>query len=270
MPAVCKQKSSDSEKYIQLHGVIYDDDTVAKMITVITATSPTVSMPNTTHLYPAQVSLHKIGALAKAKKIIVFDGIPPHDQHLIHAYNAYKQSVVKLTQSDYYFKNTELVFCPDWGHLSGTIEVALKHVKTPYVFMHQHDLIIKKDFDLNAVLATMIKNPEVKYVHFWGGKNKKSKWWNGPVDDEVEVEAFVELTRSFGWSDQCHLASVNYYNREVLPECDHCFMETAMQKRFKKELAIYGKDAHEDFGTYLYGGLSDGGYIQHTDGRNKL
>src|SRR5437016_10153975 len=75
---------------LELNGVVYDDDTVAELITVITATSPTISMPNTTHIYPAQVSLHRIPALAKAKKIIAFDGIPPGEKHLEAAYNKYK------------------------------------------------------------------------------------------------------------------------------------------------------------------------------------
>lgn len=252
----------------ELNDVIYDDDQVAQLITVITATSPTMSMPNTTHLYPAQVSLHRIGALAKAKKIIAFDAIPPGEEHLEVAYNNYKHNVQKLTETDYYFANTELVFCENWGHLSGTIEEALKHVTTPFVFMHQHDLILKKSFDLNRLIATMITNPNIKYVHFYGGKNKKSEWWNRIVDDKINGVHFVPLTRSFGWSDQCHVASVAYYHDFVLPECDHCFMETAMQKKFKKELHEKGKKSHDPFGSYLYGGMKDGHYIRHTDGRN--
>lgn len=253
---------------IELDGVTYNEDTVTNLITVITATSPVLCIPNTTHIYPSQVSLYRNSTLAKAKKIIVFDGIAPGEEHLEAAYNKYKQNIQDLVATDYYFTNTELVFCSQWGHLSGSIEEALKHVTTPFVFMHQHDLVLKKDFDINALVATMVANPAIKYVHLWGGKNKKSKWWNRTVDDKVEGIHFVPLTRSFGWSDQCHVASVDYYKNFVLPECDHCFMETAMQKKFEKMLNEKGKKAHEPFGTYLYGDLSDGHYIKHTDGRN--
>jgi len=248
---------------------LYDDDTVAEMITVITATSPVLSIPNTTHLYPSQVSLHRIPALAKAKKIIVFDGLQPGQEHLKYAYDAYKKTVRDLTRSDHYFMGTELVFCSEWGHLSGAIAEALEHVTTPYVFMHQHDLVIEKKFDLNGIIATMEENPNIKYVHMWGGKNKASKWWNRILDEEVDGIHFVPLTRCFGWSDQCHVASVEYYEDFVLPECDHCFMETAMQQKFKKKLKKKGDSAHKKFGTYLYGGLKDGHFIKHTDGRNK-
>ncbi len=264
----CRTLSADSSELDRYNLVLYNDETVAKMITVITATSPVLSIPNTTHIFPAQVSLHRIPALAKAKKIIVFDGIPPGQEHLQYAYEQYKQNIRKLTQSDHYFTNTKLVFCSQWGHLSGAIEEAMKHVTTPYVFMHQHDLVILKPFDLNGIIATMDENPAIKYVHFWGGKNKSSKWWNRRLDEKVEGTHYVPLTRSFGWSDQCHVASAAYYKDFVLPQCDHCFMENAMQRKFKKKFDKIGKKSHEEFGTYLYGELSDGHYIKHTDGRN--
>ncbi len=248
----------------------YTDDTVAQLLTVITATSPVLSIPATTHIYPAQVSLHRIPALAKAKKIIVFDAIPEANKHLEAAYTRYKKNIQELTETDYYFKNTELLSCTEWGHLSGAIKEALKHVTTPFVFMHQHDLVLEKSFDLNGIIATMIANPHVKYVHFWGGKNKKSKWWNRIVDEKIEGISHVPLTRCFGWSDQCHVASVEYYQNFVLPECDHCFMETAMQKMYSLRLNQEGEEVHKDFGTYLYGDLSDGHYIKHTDGRKNL
>lgn len=248
----------------------YDDDAIAEMITVITATSPTYSIPNTTHLYPAQVSLFQVPALAKAKKIIVFDGIPPGQEHLKFAYDKYKQNIQNLTETDHYFANTELVFCEEWGHLSGAISEAIKHVKTPFVFMHQHDLILKKKFDLNGVVATMLVNPNVKYVHMWLGINNRSKGWNRKLDEQIEGTHYVPLTRSFGWSDQCHVASVEYYQNFVLPECDHCFMETAMQRKYDQELAKQGEEAHKLFGTYLYGNLTDGGYIKHTDARKRM
>lgn len=268
IPFLVLLTNSASACYTEFDSLEYSDEHVAELITVITATSPVLCIPNTTHIYPSQVSLHRNSTLARAKKIIVFDGVAPGEEYLEAAYNKYKQNIQDLVATDPYFANTELVFCSQWGHLSGSIQEALEHVTTPFIFMHQHDLVLKKDFNINALIATMIANPAIKYVHLWGGKNKKSKWWNRTVDDKVEGVHFVPLTRSFGWSDQCHVASVDYYKNEVLPECDHCFMETVMQQNFEKAFKEKGKKAHEQFGTYLYGGLSDGHYIKHTDGRN--
>src|SRR4051812_37553585 len=73
------------------NGVTYDTETVAKLITVITSTSPVPSIPSTRHLYPAQASLFQIPAFALCKKIIVFDGIRPGQEAKYgYAYGRYK------------------------------------------------------------------------------------------------------------------------------------------------------------------------------------
>ena len=134
---------------VDYNGVVYDTETVAKLITVITTTSPIKSMPEPKHLYPSQQSLFRIPAFALCKKIIVFDGFRDGQMHLEETYNQYKRNIVHLTKTDPYFSNTELVFCSEWKHLTGAIYEAMKHVTTPFVFINQHDLEIIKDFDLN-------------------------------------------------------------------------------------------------------------------------
>ena len=62
---------------IEWNGKVYDDETVAQMITVITTTNPIPSIPSVKHIYPAQVALFQIPAFARCKKIIVFDGLQP-------------------------------------------------------------------------------------------------------------------------------------------------------------------------------------------------
>jgi len=252
---------------LKFRNVVYDDKEVAELITVITSTSPIPSIPSTQHIYQAQASLFRIPALQLCKKIIVFDGIPEHKKHLTSLYTEYQQNILHLTQTDPYFSNTQLVFCPTWGHLSGTVEEALKHVTTPYVFIHQHDLVIKKDFDLNRAVATLVANPNIKYIHFSSSSNRDLSW-NGRVDNVVLGRHFVPLSRSFGWSDRTHIASVYYYKKFVLPLCDHCFMEDKVHYSLKRSVEKYGEKAHSTFGSYLYGNLSDGCYIEHTDGRN--
>ena len=62
---------------MEWNGKVYDDDTVAQMITVITTTNPIPSIPSIKHIYPAQVALFQIPAFTRCKKIIVFDGLQP-------------------------------------------------------------------------------------------------------------------------------------------------------------------------------------------------
>ena len=253
--------------YCDLHewnNRIYDDVNVSEMITVITATSAIRSHPKVDLLYEAQASLYLVPALAMCKKIIVFDGLASNQQHLNDQYEQYKKNVIELTKSDPYFANTELVFCEKWGHLSGAIQEAMKHVETSFVFMHQHDLVLLKEFDLNGVIASMEANSSIKYVHLCPWPNTKANWWFGSVNDQIDGIHFVPFLRGYGWSDQCHVSTKKYYTDLILPLCNHTFMENVCHHKVKS----MGQKGQEVFGVFLYGSWEDGLFNKHTNGRN--
>lgn len=258
---------------ITWQGITYDDETVAELITVIVSTSPVQSIPSTTHLYPALESLCRIPAFALCKKIIVFDGIRPgQEERYTISYGKYKQNVLELTKTDSYFSNTELVYCPKWVHLTGAIHEAMKHVKTPFLYIHQHDLQITQEFDLNGLIATMVANPAIRCVMLGGGNNASSQGYHGPVDQKISGEHFVPLFRCFGWSDQAQITTVDYYENVVFPQCranKGAFMEQTMLHRLRYDVQELGTEiAHPIYACYLYGGPFDGSYIKHTDARN--
>ena len=149
--------------------------------------------------------------------------------------------------------------------------MAIARVTTPFIFMHQHDLVLKKPFDLNGIIAPMVANQNIKHVHLKGAPfNNCEPWWDGPVDQVIFGLHFVPLCRTFGWSDQSHISRVEYYRDFVLPQCGRGFMEGFLHYGLKKsiEQCCYDLDeAHAPFGTYLYGDPSDGGYIYHSNGR---
>jgi hypothetical protein len=264
----------ESYQPVVVNGITYDDETVAKLITVITSTSPVKSMPEPEHIYPAQASLFRIPAFALCKKIIVFDEVRPGGtSRLKNAYNGYKQKILELTRSNLYFSNTELVFCPEWGHLTGTLVEAMKHVTTPFIYVHQHDLQLTQDFDLNGLIASMIENPLIQCVFLGGGNNSTSHVYHGPVDQNIIGPHFVPLWRCFGWTDQAQITTVNYYKNIVFPQCKAhkgSFMEQVMLHRLRYDLTELGVEkVHPIYGTYLYGGPMDGSYLLHSDARNK-
>jgi hypothetical protein len=260
---------SSLSAHVVWNGKLYDDKAVSEMITVITTTNPIPSIPSTKHIYPAQKSLFRIPAFALCKKIIVFDGIQPGFEDRATDYERYKQEVTTLTQTDPYFSNTELIFCEKWVHLAGAVRKAMAQVTTPYVFIHQHDLLLMKNFDLNGLIATMDANPNVKHVRLalppvnrhWGSDFKF------PADELIVGPSFVPLCRHFIWSDNDHIASTEYYNQFVLPQCEQGPMEMYLDRAFHSALAEFGTTCHPTFGTYLYGGLWDGGYLYHSDGQ---
>ncbi len=253
---------------------VLDDEAVAEMITIITTTNPIPSIPSIKHIYPSQVSLFQIPAFALCKKIIVFDGINPWFRNRVEDYEKYKKRIIKLTETDPYFANTELIFCDGWAHLAGAVGEAIKRVTTPFVFVHQHDFVLTKEFDLNRLVTTMTLNPLIKHVKLNPGYCNRAyagatydSGWDGPVDEVVEGPHCVPLCRCFGWSDNDHIARTDYYTDFVLPMCSHGAMEWFLQPALKASLAEFGDAGHAPFGTYLYGRLQDGGYIRHSDGR---
>lgn len=265
-----EKKMRQNERFVYLNGQYYDHETVSKLITIITTTNPIPSIPDTQILQRSQASLFRIPALARCKKIIVFDGIQPGFEERSADYELYKENVRTLTQKNPQFYNTQLVFCPNWVHLSGAISEAIKHVKTPFVFIHQHDFVLQKEFDLNGCVATMMANPHIKHLRFNRGVTNRAfeVEWDGEIDQVINGVAFVPLCRTFGWSDNDHLARTDYYTDFVLPKCGCCPMEHVLQPELKKALAEEGKEGgHAPFGTYLYGTPSHGGYFHHLDGR---
>lgn len=253
---------------------IFSNKETSEQITIITTTNPIPSIPSTKILYASMKSLYQIPAFRRCKKIIVFDGIQSGFESRQNDYEEYKKNISKLTETSPYFFNTELVFCPQWSHLAGAIKQALEHVTTPYLFIHQHDFNLVKKIKLNHLLTSMHTNPNIKYVRLNSyGKNLPSNTtgfhyrYDGDVDNFVEGGSLIPLTRTFGWSDNDHIARTDYYRDFILPNCKFGAMEWFLHPLFKKSLREQGPNCHLLFGTYLYGGLNDGKYIQHTDGR---
>lgn len=254
-----------------LNNKVYNDKTVANLITVITTTNPIPSIPTTKIIYPSQKSLFQVPALRLCKKIIVFDGIQPEFVSRREDYEEYKQNVLNLTKTDPYFENTQLVECSSWANLSGAIEEALKHVTTPFIFIHQHDFLLLKNFDLNGLIATMSINPNIKHVRLAAGDTNMSfSWYDGFVDEEIEGPSHVPLCRTFGWSDNDHVTTLDYYLNFVLPKCEMTAMENVLNEELCQAVQKDGYGAQKPFGTYLYGNLNDGRYIKHIYGRDTL
>lgn len=248
---------------------IYSDQEIAKLITIITTTNPIPSIPNTSMIEKTQASLFQINAFKLCKKIIVFDGIQPGYESRKNDYQQYKINVLKLTKNNPYFSNTQLVFCKSWVHLAGAIREALKHVQTPYLFIHQHDFLLAKPFNLNALISTMNINPNIKHVRLNREQNTFFKNWDGPVDEVIEKDTYLPLCRTFGWSDNDHVTTLGYYRNFVLPKCSgKVAMEHILHPALQESILRLGKDEGQKlFGTYLYGNIMDGSYLIHLNGR---
>lgn len=246
---------------------------VAEHLTFITTTNPIPSIPSTDIIYESMKSFYRVKELRGCKKIIVFDGIQPGYEHRKEDYEQYKKNIKALTETSPYFANTTLVFCPQWSHIAGAVKTALEQVRTPFIFLHQHDFLLQKDINVSSLVKTMRKNASIKHVRLNQWRNlphKKTGYhysFDGDVDSKVQGPCPIALCRTFGWSDNDHFARTDYYKDFVLPHCKFGAMEWFMDAMLKKALQDHGDTGHDLFGTYLLGDIKDGRHIRHLDGR---
>ena len=233
-------------------------------ITTVISTSPVPGMPEFNHLKTTITSLNLVPKLAESRVLVVFDF--PENNQVIPVYNEYKNNVV-----NYYKKksNIKFIHLEEWGHLSGVMEIAVRNVKTPFIFVQQHDLPLIREFDLDKVLTCLEKDELVNHVRLNKRHNKAVGWDRSPIFGAYE-NPYVNLTRTTCWSDQSHLTTRSYYENVILPEVKgkKIFMEEVFHWKMDLPVGRELEAMHKKLGTYLYGKPGDPPVIRHTDARN--
>jgi hypothetical protein len=259
----------------------FDTSSLAHKVTVITTTSPIKSNPRTDMIEATQQSLHMIPALRDCKKIIVFDGFNeggygsiPHKslQDIKEDYVEFKRRMQQLVDdpNNIYFKNTELLFLDEFQHQAWAVRAAMEHVTTPFVYIHQHDFLIIREFDVVNMIRTMEDNLTVKLIRVCNGENNPN-YFDGPVDTYVEGTSYVPLVRTFRFSDCEHFTTVKYYHDVVFPRVHgKCFAEFWMMEPGFKEHQQEMLKNHAYYGMYVYGRMGEPTCLHHLDGRQSV
>jgi len=233
-------------------------------ITTVIATSPIPSMPEFNHLKTTINSLNLVPKLAQSRILVVFD-FPKANQEILE-YNEYKNNVVK-----FYKKNSNIKFLhlEEWGHLSGVMEIAVRNIETPFIFVQQHDLPLIREFDLDNVLKCLEKDDLVKHVRLNKRHNIAVGWDRRPLFGAYE-NPYVNLTRTACWSDQSHLTTSSYYENVILPEIKDkkIFMEEVFHWKMNLPEGKELEAMHKKLGTFIYGSPGDPPVIRHSDARN--
>ena len=250
-------------------GLLHAQGSVADKLTLITSTSPIPSNPSTSMLERTQASLNTVPGFKDCHKIIVFDGVPHWKKAAIPAYEQYKKNVIKLTKTHLDFQNTRLVFCKNHKHLTNALREGMALIKTPFVFVHQHDFEIVRPIDVEGIIRSMESNPNLKHIRLSRKRNIHTPW-DGPIDEVIDGPHFVPLCRTWGWSDNDHFTRLDYYRNFVFPRIGNrkVPMEFVLHRSERKS-TWKNKANHKRFGTYLYGakGPKNGRYIRHLNGK---
>ena len=266
-----------------------------QLLTVVVATSPVPSNPDTSTLKAVFASFKTVPDMAHCRKIMQFDGA--QEQLAARrklAYDEFKRRTRAMTLTEASFSNTLVSESHKFLFSAHNLRMAIRQVNTSFVFVMQHDYVLAKPFDAYGLLRTMHNSSIVKHVRLNMRPNAPARGFDGAIANYTGP-SLVPLTKTCGWSDAPHIASTRYYVRFCirLNAHDHNggarkFMEESIHYNMQRnghpggcwalKQAIARGEARPrwpadfaDYGTFLYGYAlpSDGSYTVHRSLRGK-
>lgn len=265
---------------------------VASELTVVMSTSVGDFTPSTDTIVTALESLQANIALRWCRKLLVFDCVPSsrelqalkQDKKAYHedlkgqkwekmwnekreAYAEYCKALRAMKEAEHpALFGVELLFLGKFGHLLGTVKLALQNLTTPFVFITQHDLRLATRIaaaDVQSILEAL-HSGQARYIVLNRDVNSGQRTQayfrmlrEFSVKDAGKRGAGSNLTGIAGFSDQAHFADAAWYRQEVLgtipPERQLTCMEHVLHERWKHD--------QEWRGTFLYGDFRDGPFV---------
>jgi hypothetical protein len=250
---------------------------IANKLSVVVTGNLIPSHPSITQIKTVIESLDFLNLDLNTKIILTHDEIKPEvKQTLRHAeqrFAAYLKNLQDYCDNECRYKNIQIVKREEWGHLTRTVQTGLAYVETEYILLLQHDLPFITNIDIYALLGAMINNKEIKHLRFNRKENLPTCWDGGETGYKVAeyLEAFkevefngIKVCKTLAWSDENHLASKEYYETVVFPDCavetTYTYMEGVLHRK--------NPDNPSRYGTYIYGAYGQQSPTKNTDGAN--
>lgn len=205
--------------------------------------------------------------------------VPSTSLDLAARYVAYRQSLENFQkQGDSALVNVEFLTLPCWGHLVGTVRFALERTSTPFVLLHQHDLLLAGDLSVdlfyellrtlasgsaNYVLLNRDVNIAGRSTQYLQAAPHRPELWRAFCRDhalQLQDAAGTRLTPFVGFSDQTHLARADWVRECILAGIGDrkCCMEFVMHEQLLLRWLHYPSSWPR---TYMLGGMLDGPYV---------
>jgi beta-1,4-mannosyl-glycoprotein beta-1,4-N-acetylglucosaminyltransferase len=266
-------KSMTKEQLLEMTQAWNNFKKTEKDLTVIISGSYLDSHPSITFMREVVESLELTGIPHSAPLILAHDKIKPGIEGFVEKEKAYQEYFNNLEEyaKSSKFKNITISQAPEWGHLTRTLKHAVSQVKTKYMLVLQHDIHIRREIPVMKMIDLMEKHEHIKHLRFNVRRNHPTfMWWDGyqggkTLFNEEEYDG-VKLCVTPAWSDQNHLATKEYYETVVFPDCTNPdgeliwdFMENRMNGLCHHN--------HSRYGTYIYGEYGAPRTSRHSDGR---
>jgi hypothetical protein len=258
---------------VELNTEKYSFDSKMSDISVIISGSYIDSQPAITFMQEVIESLELTGIPNNTHIILSHDKLKPDIEGYAEkqeAYNQYYLNLQKYVQASTY-TNIEILEAPEWGHLTRTLKYAVSQVKTKYMLVLQHDIHIRREVPVLQMIDLMEKYKHIKHLRFNVRRNHPTfMWWDGYkggscLFSEEEYDG-VKLCVTPAWSDQNHLATKEYYENVVFPDCTNSDGEL-IYDFMENRLNGLCHHNHSRYGTYIYGEYGATRTSRHSDGR---
>ena len=246
---------------------------VDKKLSVVISGSCIEHHPEITFIRDVIDSLRLTGIPLDTPIILSHDNIKPDVEGFEEKEKAYQQYFINLQEyvKTCIFSDIKIIKAEKWGHLTRSLKNAVGHVTTKYMLVLQHDIHVRRDIPVMQMIDLMEKYKHIKHLRFNVRKNHPTfMWWDGYLEGkkifaEEEYDG-IKLCVTPAWSDQNHLATKEYYENVVFPDCTNLDGEL-IYDFMENRLNGMCHHNHSRYGTYIYGEYGAPRTSRHSDGR---
>lgn len=220
-------------------------------VTVLLATSPIASNPDTTIIEDTMASVRE--RLPYADVVLMVDGPRPGlSAGRKAAYTEYIRRVLWL--ADHRWDRVTPLLFDDWSHQVGMTAAALDVVRTPVVLFVEHDTPLEQDIPFDDLVRPILTG-QADLIRFAHESEILAVHRHLMLDDAPQIVEGVPLMRTRQWSQRPHLASTSYYRERIgqvngtLARCfiedvligiiDRAFLSDQQTGWFRNRLCIY-------------------------------
>jgi hypothetical protein len=217
---------------------------LAEAITIVVPTSPVPSHPSTSliEMTIAAVRRH----LPDCPMLIQADGVRPEQEKFRTQYEMYLFRLQESINAKA-FGNCVMVRFPEFRHQAAMMKETLLLPSSPLIYYNEHDLPLLPEYiDWNGITKAILSGEVNKIrLHYWSTILPEHQ--HLMLDKEPIFICGVPLIRTVQWSQHCHVASVNFYQKilsNFSPDCrtmieTHAYSLTAAAPWDEMRMAIY-------------------------------